>query len=266
MKNKRNRKARQEVKFMKILQILLLAMCFLNLANGKDNSPSIKIKHLTHNEIEASSVKGVRKALKIDPHFQKNYLYFSNFPTQQKLAIVIKRPLTEIPNSGFQFEMDENGHVFGEPFIVISSRGFLPGERVTLNFYTEDKKLLYEDSFIPNPIVVRDSKGKKRLVAELMMVKPAFYKLELFGVRNNEKLTLKSISGNEKNITPINYRKTDGIAVSPDTVTEKGGVGQYNISNGKGEPIEFILPWGAEFAKYLLGEKIYRVNDSKEDK
>lgn len=194
-----------------------------------------------------------------DPGHPKTILHMHGFPANQEIHILEKR-LAQTKKDEYEREIthfistgrpDED--IFG-----ISSRGYLPGEKVSFLFKTTGEGFQYEFSLIPNPIEVRNKAGEVVLEAQLMVISPTLYSVKLHRLNENEHLKMISKSGKEVIKNDLVYREKDAFAIMPGVVDKKGGVCRVEFSRQSGEKIKVKLPWGIQFLEYLKGKKIYK--------
>jgi hypothetical protein len=238
-----------------------------DLHSDTEKKPSIDLLFLTSKEGEQYHDADIRLYFRdpdVDFGHSKTFLYCKDFPINTKMTFSTKRPLEKRASykENYKFFVREQGFMIlpidpknTHRFFCISSRGFLPGERVLCRF--SGKNLKIDTSFFPNPIKVFTSTKTAFIEAELLTIVPAFYRFFFTGFQENEILNFISISGEEKiektfTLTPKNF-----IVSSPDIIGKLGGVGTVTFTRKSGEKIQLHLPWGIDFIDYRKGEKIY---------
>jgi hypothetical protein len=251
---------------MKYLRFVLLVMFFVTLTSvyGHEKETAIvDIITLSSKEVESHADPEIRYCCDQDPGYTLSFLYIKNFPINKKIVCSLKR--TIIKNQPYhkqnEFYINEGGEVIvemssgGLPFICLSARGFMPGERVSYCFTTEDDQFKKEISLIPNPIIAKNPSGTASIEAELISPFPSFYRFSFNGFEENEPIELQSISGKEKIKKSFKIKET-GIGLSPDTTSQQAGVGKVTFTRKIGEKFQMSLPWGMELFKYLNDEKL----------
>ncbi len=81
--------------------------------------------------------------------------------------------------------------------LIVSERGFLPGEKITIRAKSPISKEYENISFYPRPIVLYDQNGKELASAELRIIKPTTYFIYFAFNPENRLLLFQSKSGND---------------------------------------------------------------------
>lgn len=240
-----------------LLLILLISWNSL-FSTEVDVLPSIDLVFLKSKEVESHSNPDIKHSSQFDPGYDKTFLYLNNFPINRKITYSYKRSLNDCSyiRRG-EFIIVENKRIYSTTdsedqgnFLCISSRGFLPSERISCRFKAENdfKK---EISFIPNPNVVKSPSGTVSVEAELYCFNPAFYVFKFVGFEEDEIIKFTSISGTEKISASFKLSEYPKITNSPGVLNEQGGVGKVTFTRKSGEKVELKLPWGTELHSYL---------------
>lgn len=231
--------------------------------------PYITIWQCSHKSLESN--EGLRALLKIETGHLLNIVSFYGFPKETMIDCYVKRPFIKNKyEKKLTFKISDSGEIVikgkrnqwvneNVRDTFISSRGFLPGEKIELLYKTGDEKFRYEKSFIPNPIRVESKSEKTILIAELIAFRANYecYKIDFSGIPENEKLTLVNYSETEKVKREFNYSRKNPMMIAPAEILKKGGVGKVSFVRESGEIITVCLPWGTELLGYGIGEKIY---------
>lgn len=237
----------------------------------EDTSPTIEKLFLSADEVKSHSDRCIALYSKLDPGYSKTFLSFNHFPVNKKITFDIYRLSNNITNETYlkhcDFFVDEDGIIIAiddpmqmYPFFCISTRGFLPGERIFCRFTSEDGHLKKEISFIPNPMIAKNKSGTATVEAELITLIPTMYHFNFIGFQEGEKINMVSISGTEKLQGSFNFSKNVKIANSPDIRKKKGGIAQEIFIRSSGEKFQIELPWGSELIDYEKGNKMYKPN------
>lgn len=185
-----------------------------------------------------------------DPGFGKYALRFAGAPKNAAITVSLER----LGASGKAAERRSSS--FGDIHFVVSSRGYLPGEKITVTMSSKDGLFKEDYSFIPFPIV-KSSKNKKLTVeASLISLPPAtFYQFKFSGFKENEAIHFHSESEGEIVKNSFNFSKSTPFMFGPETLSKKGGHAQIVFKNSQGELVEMQLPWGEQLTEYRLGKK-----------
>lgn len=139
--------------------------------------------------------------------------------------------------------------------LIIRPQGFLPGEKATCRVRHKNDPEGETISFCPYPLIFRDGKGGELAHAELINLKPAIYDI-----------TINFNEGNKiKKLEVISYRKKEEVLLHPKGVVHYKAIGPYaaksqngtfilTLSYENGDSFNYELPWGEQFAPYLLGQ------------
>lgn len=192
-----------------------------------------------------------------DPGFQKWILNIGSLQPSESIVYDIERKFSLIEPSE---QKEKSGTTLegkqGVVTIVLSGRGFIPGEEITFLF-KKDGALEYKKlSFCPRPIVVSDSEGRTLIKAVLASVEPVTqYYLNCSFNPKNRLVCFQSFSGNEHISEPLFQSEPMTIVSIPDVINQKGGVASLEFTYQDGQVYTLEFPWGQELIPYLLGDK-----------
>lgn len=255
--------------YLKLLTFLLI-ICNAHLFSKTEEEPYIIFTTYSQVVLNEQTNMDLHAFAALDEGHPKNLVTFHNFPKEKTINLFIRRVIFEKDLKKFNnFVIDKNNRIIFDihkqiknetpqtlAFFYIPSRYFLPGERIELVFQTEDRNFKYTTTYIPNPIIVKNENGDIVLTAELSILESAFYKIDLKGFLDEEKLKFESISGKERLRNSIVYSGQISFMYSPAVVRKNGGIGKICITRQSGEKIKVSLPWGTELEKYASGEWI----------
>jgi hypothetical protein len=236
---------------LSLLMIFLIGSKFLY--SEDCDTPSIDVVVLTQQEAESHENEFLQYYYKIDEGHLKTFLFLRNFPVNQDITCSFKRHILKKQTTS-SFSMKDKGNC-----ICHSSRGFLPGERVTYSFTIGKNGLKKEVSFIANPIIVKSQVDQSYIEAELVSLKPAIYQFKFIGFKDNEVMKCISISGSEE--IKDSFKISDFmLLVSPDIKGKISGISKTIFIRDSGEKFLISLPWGSDLIIYAKGNKIYNPN------
>lgn len=142
----------------------------------------------------------------------------------------------------------------GDAVIFFSSKGFLPGEKVTLTLETPDgERIGGPIEFCPHPIIQDMRSGTAKLIAELVLLAPTKYEISFEGIPSFETLKMRSFSSGEVIENEFQYRKGLCVGLLPGVIGKNGGLCDLSIRRPKRDAFEVTLPWGEELLKHHLG-------------
>ncbi len=141
------------------------------------------------------------------------------------------------------------------PLIVMSSRGFLPGEKITFFLVTPDGYVKSEKmNFTPHPLIVRDRNNRATVIAELESIIPTIYNVRFENFEINERLKFAGISGDTQVSDWVTFKTGFFVKYIPEIPNSKGGTAIVSVERSNGE--EMLLPviWGEAIIPHLKGE------------
>lgn len=249
----------------------LTSLCLfcISWATAEENLPS-QIEPQIHTRFFSGDAIQVLPKLKHlnaqDPWYNKILFKVEGFPIQQNLIMEIKRLASSNPDQFYpilNFSIQEDGTYLLNnkdtlKTIVSSSRGFLPGERVTYRIRTTDHSVEKEVSRIPTPVIFEDKQGKIVLRAELLSLSPTVYLIEFPTMNEGEEFDLKASSIGEIVKAKPRFSSSKPFHFSPAAKgMSKGGESLLEIHRKSGETYYLKLPWGTALDAYLKGERAY---------
>lgn len=251
-----------------------VSTCCLSLSASEELSsnspaePTIKPKFYNSEEIHASETLTAIKPF--EPGYHKVVIELQNFPKNVPIIWEIKRLASESPDT-FQpylnFTINEDGTYLTDDqevlkILSISSKGFLPGERVTGRFRTADNTISKEVAGIPNPAFFKDKNGVIGLSAELVHLKPTVYVIDMPTLEEGEKYDIKTvIIGETSKVKNAKYTKTTPFHFSPAVKKgNKGGDSYFEVRRKNGEIYFLKLPWGAAIETYSNAKRTHKPN------
>ena len=222
---------------------------------------SFKLSYQTISASEIEKNPKYQNLKQFDPGHHQTIIKIQGLPESENYILKWERPLLikslgqrEYTKEVFTRLKDFLGE--DELLLVTSSRGFMPGEKVTWTLETQDGASISEKAeIIPHPIMLEVPMGGAKLKAELVSLKPTYYEMYLEGVQTFEKLNLRSFSSGETIDNDFHYTQGSCIALMPGVIGKEGGFCDLSITRQKGDKFELKLPWGKELLKYLEGEK-----------
>jgi hypothetical protein len=247
----------------RLLFIFFLLLKVNGLANNAETSDTTE--PTPHVDVLSFSAKSgtppefrLRELPDPDPKHNKMALRFHGFPVDKDIIFsmlrLVQSDLNTFEKKGTIRIKADGMVVFNDmevSTIFLTSRGFLPGEKVYYRFHTADDSFQHEISMIPNPLKCTSKSGRVSMEAELMDPAPALYHIQFTGIDENEECTITSFSKNEKIKHTSMISRRMGMLYSPDVRGEKGGLSKLIIQRRTGERLELRLPWGDRLFAYL---------------
>jgi hypothetical protein len=137
--------------------------------------------------------------------------------------------------------------------IVVSARGYLPGEKIMIRLCAKDA--YREAVFYPRPLLVKKTSGELLAQGALLCTKlgHTLYELDICGIGKQEKYTLVSHSGEE--ILSHDLQGPISCGLSPEVVGLLKGIAKIELLLEDGASYSMELPWGHELVDYKLGNK-----------
>lgn len=220
--------------------------------------PTVQLEPLTEEMLKRPEFAGWTEA---DPGFQKWMITFHEIPGKPPYAFQQKRTAQRDSNAFMPVEGLSPMEILKakltnkNSFFMLSVKGYLPGEEVTLRLTTRDKGVFKEITFYPRPLILKKPSGQILARAKLVAVPISFtsYNIDISGIGEKEKYLFLSKSGHEKF-----EQKLEGptfMNYTPEVLGLKGGIGNVELQLEDGSCYKFSLPWGVELISYLKGEK-----------
>jgi hypothetical protein len=223
---------------------------------GNHDDAGIEIFVVTEEWAESM---GLINMYKEDPGFTKWFVHFHKIPDNPPYSFQCKRLVQRIqgqfypqlvPSSDDVIEAKSHNLPLGQ---IVSARGFLPGENITIRLSGKDA---YEEiTFCPRPLLLKKKNGELLAKATLLSMKlgHTFYELDFCGIGNQEKCKFVSHSGGE--ILSYEFEGPMQGSILPEVVGQSGGVANITLQLEDGASYSLELPWGEELHQYALGNK-----------
>lgn len=208
----------------------------------------------------------LKSLLSFDKDFNKMVFRLKNFPTDKEVVLEEKRLASLTPSAYTQamsFTISPDGTIVTSdqkklPALVLSGKGFLPGERVTFRFRIVESGQSEEVTLYPTPIVARNKVGEVVLRAELISLIPTVYNIEMPTLKEGEDYEFVSTSLGEVVKSKAKYSKDTPIHYSPEVEGHaKGSTSRLEIKRKSVDPIVVTFPWGTLLKSYLSGDLSY---------
>ncbi len=191
-----------------------------------------------------------------DAGYHKTLLRLHDLPEGEAFVFVMHRPCLDVTQRlpVLRETLTSNAQKMGvtEPFFVISSRGFLPGEKIEMrveNMKGESISPLIE--FFPEPLMVSSQVDTGQITAEF--IGRDSYALHLKGFTEGEVYTFDSRSFGERMRYQCTYAESEGQTYSPSVMGYQGGIAELVIVRKNGEQLRMMFPWGNKLSPILKG-------------
>lgn len=242
----------------KLIMGLLALLPSISYASDSD----VKISPLTLPYMEFCQEKN---RIELDSDERNQYhslLFLENLPANREVELQTRRKTVgsdkyqtvAVDSSNTLYKMSK---MVDEkfPFLIVSGRGFLPGEKVDLLLNVDGMKQSELMSFVPNPIVRYSKKDEAKVYALIHGVAPTMYSIHFENFKEGESLIFESYSGGERIRDRVPYAKNMQISHMPGVMGKKGGKCKIIVTRESGEEMIFSLPWGEAFIAYLEGRR-----------
>lgn len=202
---------------------------------------------------------GLMDLYQTDPGFAKWCVLFHDIPGSPPYALQQKRLLQSLPDLYYPCSGPSSENILASKNsnkatgLVVSARGYLPGEKVTIRLSAKDA--YREAVFYPRPLLLRRTSGEILVKGILTCAQPGFthYDLDICGIGKEEKYTLVSYSGEE--ILSHNLQGPIMCGLTPDVVGLLKGIAKMKLQFADGACYIMELPWGDELLEYNQGNK-----------
>jgi hypothetical protein len=195
----------------------------------------------------------------LDPGFAKWCVLFDSIPENPPYEMQQKRIIQEAPDQYYTCTNSNSESIKRcknagkSTAMVISAKGYLPGEPVTIRLSGKDAHK--EVTFYPRPLVLKKENGELLARATLCDAHPKqnLYMLEIYGVGKQEKYQFTSHSGEE-----ILTQSCEGpifCTILPEVLGQTRGIANITLQFEEGACYKMQLPWGLELMEYSLGNK-----------
>jgi hypothetical protein len=240
----------------KIIQ-MILALFLVATINASADNHALSFETISK---DASLHKNHKKLEIFDPGYHKTIIRISELTEHESYVLKWHRPLLDKKDHSQECSknlflniskhLGEDGTAF-----VMTSKGFLPGEKITLSIETKaGTKIGQPLEFFPQPLIQEMRSGKSKLIAELSAVSPSRYEITFEGISSFETLVINSFSSGEKLVNEFQYRQGSCIGLTPGVIGKEGGSCELSIKRQHGDKFRVNLPWGKELSKHLSGE------------
>lgn len=244
---------------MRLLRFLFCVLfVFLTTLNAKEEGFDLTCETISIKTITGS--KKYRSLENFDPGHHKTLIKLHKYPDESNFVFTYYRHI--FPNEKRQIAPMENlvynGTTIGEkiPTMFISSRGYLPGEKVCVVVSTKDNRWASKPIiFFPNPLVKKDKHSRAKITAELAIRIPTNYEFKFEGFREGETLKCTSFSSGELLNSEFICKKGNAFLYAPAVIGKEGGVSRITFERENGDRISFSIPWESEFSHHLRGDK-----------
>lgn len=234
--------------------------------NEKESIASAHIETYFIQADHTDQLPKLKPLLEKDPGYHKMLFRQIGFPTEKEIVWETKRLASTTPTKyepDLTFVIHTDGSMetsTGKPLkaLISTSRGYLPGERVTYRFRAADGSVSDEVTLYPQPIIARDDDGKVLLRAEMTTMIPTTYRIELPQMEEGEEFEIKSTSLGQTLKTKGNYSKKDAVMYMPAVEGHaQGGMARIEIKRKSGDQVAVKLPWGNLLKNYYNGSLSY---------
>lgn len=201
-----------------------------------------------------------KKLDKVDKGHYKTLINMSDMPNDKSFTVTNDRPLVKSRNivtvENFKKEDLTVAHMPDgslAPCFVVSGKGFLPGEKIRVNFQCEGEE---PSSIIlhPNPLYDWNDNCDALVIADLINMKPTVYELTAKGLKNGEKLEFVNVVGKSQDTLQVIYDDSKPMRFIPNIKKGFGGTSHLTIVRENGEVFELYLPFGMELTRYSQGK------------
>lgn len=193
-----------------------------------------------------------------DPGFDKWFVSFHDIPDTPPYTFQQKRLFQLDPDRYYPIAGPLSENVLlakklnREIGIIISARGYLPGEKIMIRLSGKDA--YREIAFYPRPMLLKRKSGE--LLAKATLLCPKFgdtlYSFDICGVGEEEKYKLVSRSENE--ILSQDVQGPMSCSLSPEVVGVPKGIAKMEFQF-ENETYSMEFPWGTELLECKLGNK-----------
>jgi hypothetical protein len=193
-----------------------------------------------------------------DPGFAKWCILFHDIPGDPPYSFQQKRLLQPLADQYYLYSsalspekiLDSKNRNL-PACLVVSTRGYLLGEKVTLRLSANDA--YREITFVPRPLFLKNATGKILAKFTLVSAEPVgtFYNMNICGVGEQEKYKFISYSGKEL-LTNDHQGPIEG-GYGPGVIGQWRGIAKVVLQFEDGSRHSIKIPWGYELLDYKLG-------------
>jgi hypothetical protein len=221
------------------------------------NATGVEIIEVTE---QWAKERGLMDLYQTDPGFVKWCILFHDIPGNPPYSFQQKRLSQPLPDRYYSCQAGLSSDAILESkncnmptCLMVSARGYLPGEKLTIRLSTKDA--FREITFYPRPLLLKKETGEFLAQATLLCMQPGstLYELDICGIGKQEKFKLTSHSGKE--IISYNWQGPTTCSITPEVIGQMTGSANVTIHFENGAQYNVELPWGCELLKYKLGSK-----------
>ncbi|MBM3201192.1 MAG: hypothetical protein FJZ56_02150 [Chlamydiae bacterium] len=203
---------------------------------------------------------------KLDEGFAKNIIVFENFSQSEIESCEMKRlfPYNTKEESPFfnvkQFVVSINDIanmpqmlkdepiLKNNPVMILSSKGFLPAEEITIRLKKEESEEYEWLQCFPHPLITVDLDGKIVCMAKLASLVPTSYHIEIAYDPSNKLIK----AGDDAEENEVVQEGPSYFHYVVENQEAEGGINtlKFTFENGTAHHIQ--LPWGANLQHYLV--------------
>lgn len=202
---------------------------------------------------------GLMDLYRTDPGFDKWCILFHEIPGTPPYSFQQKRLLQQLPDRYYNIKGPTSENVIEcknrdtPTGMMVSARGYLPGEKITIRLSGKDA--YKEITFFPRPLFMKNEAGKILAKAALLCAKPGqtLYELNICGVDKQRKYKFLSYSGGET--LSHNLQGPIESTIMPEVIGQVRGIAKIVLDFENGTRYSMKLPWGIELLDYTLGNK-----------
>lgn len=230
-----------------------------------ENDPLIERKKISENPI----LDGSEVSALIDNNEGYTFVFFNEFPMEGSYGLYYRRVVQQNPNiflpcdyvkatlNSICSQNINETYGINLPYgILVSSKGYLPGEQVTWRIISADGLRTKDVSFVPKPMILKDRLGKTILKAALLSINNPTTTYFVHVPASEDLVEVIATAGKEvrKKILPVGL--SENFIYVPLPIEATGGVDYVEIrflKDGSSYKMEF--PWGSALSDYIEGRK-----------
>lgn len=208
---------------------------------------------------QAAKEMGLMAVYQTDPGFAKWCVFFHEIPGSPPYTFQQQRLLQPLPDRFYPCQGPSSDKVLEcknrkmPTGIVVSARGYLPGEKIKIRLSAKDTHR--EAVLYPLPLHLKKKSGELLAKVALLCAQPGFtlYDLDICGIGKQEKYKFVSHSGDE--IISHDLQGPISCTLTPEVVGFAKGIGKMELQFEDGTSYSMELPWGDELLEYAQGNK-----------
>lgn len=241
---------------------LLTVLCFVCTISlcAREQARSFKLSYETFciSTINSSKEYGILD--NFDSGCHKTIMRVHDYPYGKEFVMRWKRPLfkkkRDVVRRLTLSQLFDNAEKMEQktPMMVLSSRGFLPGEVITFSLMTPDGYVKSEKvELTPHPLVVTDRNYQATVTAELSSLIPTVYKVRFDNFEMNERVKFTGVSEDTQVGEWLTLQDGYSIVWVPAVPTLKGGTAVLSVERLNGEELLLPVIWGDAMIPHLKG-------------